>query len=114
MKKLLLLTGLALALVAQPLLAREQPAIDAVRAAKIATDYLTNLGGGAPYIVSLVVDHGAIINGRASWVATWSAPIVNGAETELGVRIRADGTVVRLVQGKGTHSTRPPAALEIR
>jgi len=102
---------------AQPLLAKGKPGVDAVAAAKLATEYLANLGSEAPYIVSITMDQGGIIKGSSSWVVRWSSAIKSENQVEVGVRVKSDGTVVRLVEGKGgaaPHSTRPPAALEIR
>ncbi len=114
MKMRLFLACCALAIFAPTLSAKEKPGMDVIRAAKLASDYLAGLGAGAPYIVSITLDEGALINGQPSWVVHWSKPIVNGGDKELGVRVRGDGTVVRLIEGKGSHSTRQPAALDIR
>lgn len=94
--------------------AAEKPELDAVRAAKLASDFLARQGAGAPYITSITIDEGAIINGRASWVVKWSRPMEADGQKEVGVRIKGDGTIVRLVEGKGSRSTRTPAALDIR
>jgi hypothetical protein len=110
--KTLLLTCITLGLASSGMAAK--PAIDVVRAAKLASDFLAQQGAGAPYIVSITMDEGAIIRGETSWVVRWSKPIVSDGSTEVGVRVKGDGTVVRLVEGKGTRSKRQPAALEIR
>jgi len=81
-------------------IADNRPALDAVRAAKIATDYLSRLGPGAPHIVSLTLEKSAIIRGRTSWIARWSRTVENEGDRELGLRVNLDGTSVRLVEDK--------------
>jgi len=114
MKLRLLLTCLVLTFLAPSIFAKEKPGMDVVRAAKLASDFLAGRGAGDTYIVSVAIDEGAIISGQPTWVAKWSKPIVSDGSTEVGVRVKGDGTIVRLVEGKGSRSTRPPAALDIR
>jgi hypothetical protein len=112
MKTLLLVcTTLALAFTGH---AAEKPGIDALRAAKVATDFLAKMGGDAPYITSISIDPGAIFNGHPTWVVKWSKPIEAEGNKEVGVRVKNDGTVVRLIEAKGSRSKRQPAALDIR
>jgi len=113
-KTRLLLAFLGLTVLTSGVFAREQPGVDVVRAAKLASDFLASRKAGDTYIVSVTIDQGAIISGQPSWVVKWSKPITSDGATELGVRVKGDGTVVRLVEGKGTRSTRQPAALDIR
>ena len=82
------------------------PRLDAVRAAKIASDYLATLGPGAPYIVSVTLERLSLLQAGQSWVIRWSDPFVTGGERELGLRVNYDGTIVRLVAEK-------PAAAKI-
>lgn len=111
MKKLLLFAFLALATTSQAL---DKPSIDVVKAAKLASEYLASQGGNGVFIASIAVDEGAIINGQATWVAKWSKTVTTSDGTEVGVRIKGDGSVVRLIEGKGSRSKRRPAALDIR
>jgi hypothetical protein len=94
--------------------AADKPAIDIVRAAKLASEFLAQQGAGNVHIQSLVIDTGAVFKGQPSWVATWSESLQVDGQKEVGVRIKDDGTVVRLVEGKGSRSKRSPASLEIR
>jgi hypothetical protein len=82
--------------------AGEAPRIDAVRAAKIATDYLRTQGSNAPHIVSLALEKPALATGGSVWTARWSKPIPADGESELGLRVNPDGSIVRLVEGKST------------
>lgn len=111
--KFLVLSCMSLVLAATSQ-AADKPALDVVRAAKLASDFLAQQGAGGVFIQSLAVDTGAVFNGRATWVATWSQSLQVDGQKEVGVRIKDDGTVVRLVEGKGSRSKRPPVALEIR
>ena len=94
--------------------AADKQGMDALRAAKIATDFLAKQGPGAPYIVSVTLDSGAIIKPQSSWVIRWSTPITSDGSTEVGLRVRHDGSITRLVEDKHTRSKRQPAALDIR
>ena len=80
--------------------AGEVPRIDAVQAAKIATDYLRTLGPGAPYIVSVTFDKSALVSGKSSWVARWSNAIIADGSRELGLRVNQDGSTARLVEAR--------------
>jgi hypothetical protein len=80
--------------------AEDRPAIDAVRAAKIATDYLARLGPNPPYIVSLILEKSGILKGKTSWVALWSRSIEADGNRELGMRVNLDGTTAILVEDK--------------
>ncbi len=111
MKKLLLLTLLALTSTSQAL---DKPGIDVVRAAKVASEYLASQGNSGLFIASIAVDEGAILSGKATWVVKWSKTVTTSDGTEVGVRIKDDGSVVRLIEGKGSRSKRRPAALDIR
>jgi hypothetical protein len=91
--------------------AAEAPKLDAARATKLAADYLATLGSSAPYIVSVTLEKGALVNGTQSWVVRWSEPINDGANREIGVRVKMDGTVAHLVEDvegrKKRAATRP-------
>lgn len=83
-----------------PVSADERPQLDAVRATKIATDYLATLGANAPFIVSITLEKSAILHGGSSWVARWSRAIPADGDQEVGLRVNLDGTTARLVLGK--------------
>lgn len=95
-----------------PLHAAEK--VDALRVAKIATDYLAKQGAGAPEIVSITLDSGTVLNVKKSWVVRWSAPLGAGNPREVGLRVRPDGSVARLVEDSKSVSKRTPAAYQIR
>jgi hypothetical protein len=82
-------------------IAADAPKIDAVRAAKIATDYLAQLGPNAPHIVSVTLDRDAIIRGKISWIVRWSRSIPAEGDQEVGLRVNMDGSTARLVKEKG-------------
>ncbi len=112
-KSLLLLAALAMmSFATSPLQAAEK--VDALRVAKIATDYLAKQGAGAPEIVSITLDNGTVLNVKHSWVVRWSAPIGSGKAREVGLRVRPDGSVARLVEDSHSVSKRTPAAYQIR
>ena len=76
------------------------PAVDAARAARIATDHLAQMGAGAPYITSVTLETSALVSGTQSWVVRWSSPIDAGQQREIGLRVRMDGAAIRLMQDK--------------
>ena len=80
--------------------AGDGPQLDAVQAAKIATDYLATLGAKAPHIVSLTLEKSALLHGRLSWVARWSRSIELEGEKEVGLRVNLDGSTARLIEDK--------------
>jgi hypothetical protein len=88
--------------------------VDALRVAKIATDYLAKQGAGATQIVSITLDSGTMLNVKQSWVVRWSAPIGADSPREVGLRVRPDGSVARLVEDSHSVSKRSPAAYQIR
>ena len=83
------------------------PRLDAMRAAKIATDYLATLGPGAPYIVSVTLERASLVQRKQSWVIRWSVPFVADGERELGLRVNFDGTTARLVAEKPSGAGNP-------
>ena len=95
------LIALATFAAATPVFADERPQLDALRATKIATDYLASLGPNAPHIVSITLEKSAIVRGSSSWVARWSRPIPAGGDKEVGLCVNLDGTTARLVMSKG-------------
>ena len=113
MKTSLLLTCLTLTFTCSGF-AAERPGIDALRATKLATDFIAKMGPNAPYIASVSIDRGAIFNGTPTWVVKYNAPIEVDGSKEVGLRVKSDGSVVRLVEAKGARSNRQPAALDIR
>ena len=88
--------------------------VDALRAAKIATDYLAKHGTGSTQIVSITLDSGTVLNANQSWVVRWSAPLGSGGQPEVGLRVKPDGSVARLVEDSHSVSKRSPAAYQIR
>lgn len=80
--------------------ADERPALDAARAARIATDYLARMGPNAPYIVSLTLEKSAILKGKTSWVALWSSSIEADGNREMGMRVNLDGSTAILVENR--------------
>ena len=88
--------------------------VDALRAAKIATDYLAKQGAGAPHIVSILLDTGTVLNVKRSWIVRWSAPLGSESPREVGLRVKLDGSITRLVEDLQSVSKRAPAAYQIR
>ena len=88
--------------------------IDALRAAKIATDYLAKHGSATTQIVCIKLDSGTVLNANQSWVVRWSAPIGSAGQPEVGLRVKPDGSLARLVEDSRSASKRTPAASEIR
>lgn len=80
--------------------ADDRPRIDALRVAKIATDYLATHGRGAPYIVSIAIEKDALFHGKTSWVVRWSHPLSADGNMEVGMRVKFDGTVSYLIDEK--------------
>jgi hypothetical protein len=80
--------------------ADDAPRVDAIRAAKIATDYLRTLGANPPYITSLTLERGGIVSGGSYWVARWSRPVKVDNDREIGLRVNPDGSIARLVDGQ--------------
>lgn len=102
MKTRITLAALAAALfiIATPLHAAP-PSVDALKATKIATDYLAKIGSGAPHIVSVTLELSSLVKGQQNWIIRWSAPRDINGDKEVGVRVGLDGRLVRLVEGKG-------------
>ncbi|MEO6789156.1 MAG: hypothetical protein ABI318_23785 [Chthoniobacteraceae bacterium] len=90
--------------------ADDAPRIDALRVAKLATDYLATHGRGAPHIVSIAIESDALFHGKASWIVRWSHPIFADGNKEVGMRVKFDGTVSYLVDDKSGSKKRavPP------
>lgn len=90
--------------------ADDAPRVDALRVAKIASDYLATHGKGAPYVVSIALEKDAIFHGKTSWVVRWSHPILADGNMEVGMRVKFDGTVSYLVDEKAGSKKRavPP------
>lgn len=76
------------------------PKVDALRVAKIATDYLATHGAYAPQIVSITLEGDAILNGKSSWIVRWSHPILADGNKEVGMRVKLDGAVSYLIDDK--------------
>jgi len=89
--------------------ADDHPRIDALRVAKIATDYLATHGKGAPDIVSIAIEKDALFHGKTSWVVRWSHPLAVDGNMEVGMRVKFDGTVSYLVDEKAGSKKRAEA-----
>lgn len=81
------------------------PRVDALQVAKIASAYLATQKS-APYVVSIVFEREAIFNGTSSWIVRWSRPIVADGNTEVGMRVKSDGSVTYIVEGKSSPKKR--------
>jgi hypothetical protein len=92
------IAGAALAHALVVTVSAQAPSLDAARAARLATDYLATLGSKAPHIVSITLEKGALVSGSQSWIVRWSEPIQDGANHEIGVRVKMDGTLAHLVE----------------
>jgi hypothetical protein len=89
--------------------AQNAPAIDALRVAKIATDYLATHGKGAPHIVSIALESDALLGGKVSWIVRFSRPVLSDGNKETGMRVKTDGTVSYLIEDKsGAKKHRAP------
>lgn len=86
--------------------AADAPAVDALRAARIATDYLVELGAKAPHIVSITLEKSALLRGKSSWVVRWSCPVEADGLREVGLRVNLDGSSARLVEDKSAAARR--------
>ena len=89
----------------------QAPKVDAVKAARLATDYLATLGANAPHIVSVTLEQSALLSGSQSWVIRWSTPVMDNGNREIGVRVKMDGSVAHLVdnlEGRKERATRRP------
>ena len=80
--------------------AENAPRIDALRVAKLASDYLATHGKDAPHVVSIVLGKDALLHGQTSWIVRWSRPILADGNKEFGMRVKLDGSVSYLVEDK--------------
>lgn len=80
--------------------AEDAPRVDALRVAKIATDYLATVGRDAPYVVSIALEKDSLFHGKTSWIVRWSRPILADGAVEVGMRVKLDGAVSHLVDDK--------------
>ena len=80
--------------------AQNAAGIDALRVAKIATDYLASHGKGAPHIVSIALEADALLGGKVSWVVRFSRPVLSDGNREIGMRVKNDGTTSFLIEDK--------------
>lgn len=80
--------------------AQNASAIDALRVAKIATDYLATQGKGAPHIISIALESDSLVGGKISWVVRFSRPILSDGNKEIGMRVKTDGTTSFLIEDK--------------
>lgn len=89
--------------------AQNPPGIDALRVAKIATDYLATHGKGAPHIISIALESDALLGSKVSWIVRFSRPVVAEGNKETGMRVKLDGTVSFFVEDKsGPKKNRVP------
>ena len=90
--------------------AENAPAVNALRVAKIATDYLATHGKDAPYIVSIALESDAFIGGTTTWVVRFSRPVLADGNKEIGMRVKLDGTVSYIIENKpGSKKRKAPA-----
>jgi len=95
---------IALLLVLNAPLARaeEKPALSIREAVDIAEKAKAlRENGDKVSIVSLTFERTSILNGKAVWIAKWSAnlPANNPRDHEIGVQIAMDGSVKHIVKG---------------
>ena len=90
--------------------AENAPRIDALRVAKLASDYLATHGKDAPHVVSIVLEKDALLGGKTSWIVRWSHPLLADGNKEVGMRVKLDDTVSYLVDEKSSPKKRavPP------
>ena len=102
LRRFSLCAALALGILGLPPAVRAEnaPAFDALRVAKIATDYLTTHGKGAPHIVSIALESDALMGGKVSWIVRFSRPLLADGNKEIGMRVKPDGTVSHLIEDK--------------
>lgn len=100
--RLILCAALALGFLANLTVSRGEnaPAIDALRVAKIATDYLATHGKDAPHIISIALESDALMGGKVSWVVRFSRPLLADGNKEVGMRVKPDGAVSYLTEDK--------------
>lgn len=80
--------------------AENAPGVDALRVAKIASDYLASHGKGAPYIISIVIESETFGGAGTSWVVRFSRPLLADGNKEVGIRVKLDGSVSYLIEDK--------------
>lgn len=80
--------------------AADAPRVDALRVAKLATEYLATQGRNAPHIVSIALEKDALFRGKTSWIVRWSGPVVVDGNKEVGMRVKLDGSVSHLIDEK--------------
>ncbi|MEO6738877.1 MAG: hypothetical protein ABIP20_01400 [Chthoniobacteraceae bacterium] len=89
--------------------AESAPRIDALQVAKIASDYLATHGRNAPHIVSIALETDALLGGQLSWIVRFSRAVSADGNSEVGMRVKLDGTVSYLVKDKnGSQKKRVP------
>lgn len=99
MKRLTLLTIVFCA--ATPLFADERPAISVRQALDIAEKDLASRGLTEKlYVVSATLEHGSMFGGASFWLLKWNEaiPASKPENREIGMKVRMDGTPVRLVK----------------
>ena len=107
-RRLALCAAIALCASAFPprALSDDAPRLDALRVAKLATDYLATHGRSAPHIVSIAWEKDAMFRGTSSWIVRWSHPILADGNKEIGMRVRGDGNVSYLIEDKSAPKKR--------
>ena len=86
--------------------AEDAPRVDALRVAKIASDYLATHGKDAPHVVSIALEKEALMGSKTSWIVRWSRPVFAGGNAEVGMRVKFDGTVSYLIDQKAAPKKR--------
>lgn len=95
---------LALFLVSFSAFAEEppKPAISARQALDAAENYIKERGlQGDIYVESVTLTRSSMFGGETYWFVKWSHPLVasDPAKREVGIKMRMDGSVTRLVKG---------------
>lgn len=86
-------------------IAADAPALGADKAAKIATDYLVGQKSGGIYIVSVALESTALAGGTRSWMVRWSKPMFVEGNNEVGLRVKMDGSLARVIERRSRGSS---------
>ena len=95
-------------------MAADAPAIGVEKAAKIGADYLAGQKAGGNYIVSVTLESTALVGGTRSWMVRWAAPLRADGNNEIGLRVKMDGSVARVVDSRNRGHNAYGSAQDIR
>ncbi len=90
------------------------PALSAEKAAKLAADYLAQQRTDSTYIVAVTLESSTILGGTRSWMVRWSAPLRVEGNNEIGLRVKMDGSVARVVENRSRGQNTAGSAQDIR